>query len=334
MLKAMYKLKSVPEDFIVEEQIKLHIDDSGSYAYFWLRKRSYTTVRVLQKIAGFLGCRLRDIGFAGNKDKEAVTKQAVSIKDPGKRISEKRFEKFNSAELSLEYIGRGKTQICLGELEGNRFDIVVRECDKAPAAVTQFINYFDDQRFSATNKDVGKAIMKGDLKKACEMIDAEEVAEHLSENPNDHVGAMKKLPLKIRLMHIHAYQSWIWNETVKEYIAMKHKELLKASYSLGELVFPAGEIANETIPIVGFGAEKGNSDVDLIINKIMKQEMITERDFVIKSMPEISAEGGKRELVAEVKGLKIEKIDEKTYRAKFFLPKGCYATMAVKRMMA
>jgi tRNA pseudouridine13 synthase len=330
----MYKIKSKPEDFVVEEQINLHIDDSGDYAYFWLRKRGYTTVRALEKIAGFLGCRLREIGFAGNKDKEAVTKQAISIKDPGRRIGEKRFERFNSAELSLEYIGRGKAQICLGELEGNRFDIVVRECGKAPSAVKQFINYFDDQRFSETNKEVGKAIMKGELKKACELINAKEVAEHLSENPNDYVGAMKKLPLKIRIMHIHAYQSWIWNETVKEYIATKHKDTVTASYSLGELVFPAGEIAQETIPLAGFGAENCNSDVDPIINKIMKNEMIAERDFIIKSMPEISAEGGKRELVAEVKGLKMEKIDDKTYRLKFFLPKGCYATMAVKRMMA
>jgi tRNA pseudouridine13 synthase len=334
MPKGMYKLKSSPEDFIVEEQIKLHIDDSGSYAYFWLRKRGYPTVRALQKIANFLGCKLRDIGFAGNKDKEAVTKQAISLKDPGRRVGEKRFERFNSPEISLEYIGRGKAQICLGELEGNRFDIVLRECDKAPTAVKQFINYFDDQRFSETNKEVGKAIMKGDLKRACEMINAKEVAEHLSENPNDYVGAMKKLPLKIRVMHIHAYQSWIWNETVKEYITLKHKETVKSQYSQGDLVFPVPEIENETIPIVGFGAEKGDKDVDAIINKIMKNEMISERDFVIKSMPEISAEGGKREIVAEVRKLSIEKIDDRTYRLKFFLPKGCYATMAVKRMMA
>lgn len=330
----MYKLKTAPEDFIVEEQITLHLDESGSYAYFWLRKRGYATVRALEKIANFLGCKLRDIGFAGNKDKEAVTKQAISIKDPGKRIGEKRFESFNSAELALEYIGRGKAQICLGELEGNRFEIILRECDRKPTQVNQFINYFDDQRFSETNKEVGKAIMKGELKKACELISAEEVAEHLAENPNDCVGAMKKLPLKIRIMHIHAYQSWIWNETVKEYISMKHKDVVKASYSQGELVFPAAEIENETIPIVGFGAERGNDAVDSIINKIMKKEIITERDFVIKSMPEISAEGGKRELVCPVKELKIEKTGEKEYKLRFTLPKGCYATMAVKRMMA
>jgi tRNA pseudouridine13 synthase len=330
----MYKLKSKPEDFIVEEKIELHLDSDGDYAYFWLRKRGYTTVRALERIAAFLNIRLRDIGFAGNKDKEAVTKQAISIKDPGKRTGKDRFERFNSAELGLEYIGRGKAQISLGELEGNRFEIILRECDHAPQEIKQFVNYFDDQRFSETNKDVGKAILKGEFKKACELINAEEVSRHLKEMPNDYVGAMKTLPLKIRQLHIHAYQSWIWNETAKEYIERKSKETIKTSYSLGELAFTNISLPIVSIPIIGFGAEPGGKEIDEITKGIMKREGITEREFIIKSMPELSAEGSKRDLVAEVHELKIEKIGEKEYRIGFFLGKGSYATMAVKRMMA
>jgi tRNA pseudouridine13 synthase len=330
----MYLLKSKPEDFIVEEKITLHLDEEGGYAYFWLRKRGYTTVRALEKIAAFLNIRLRDIGFAGNKDKEAVTKQAISIKDPGRRIGERRFEKFNSPDLPLEYIGRGKAPISLGELEGNRFEIIIREADKEPARITQFVNYFDDQRFSETNKDVGKAILKAEFKKACELIKADEVARHLKEKPNDCVGAMKKLPLKIRQMHIHAYQSWLWNETVKLYLQCKYRNFKKCSYSLGELVFPNISLPIVSIPIIGFGYEKASKEVEGIIKGIMKKEGLTERDFIIKAMPELSAEGGKRELVAEVHELKIEKIGGKEYKLIFSLPKGCYATMAVKRMMA
>jgi len=330
----MYLLKSKPEDFVVEEKIELHLDAEGDYAYFWLRKRGYTTIRALERIADFLRIRLRDTGFAGNKDKEAVTKQAISIKDPGRRVGETRFERFNAEGISLEYIGRGKAQISLGELEGNRFEIVIREADKAPQKITQFINYFDDQRFSETNKDVGKAILKGQFKKACELITAEEVKYHLSQKPNDFVGAMKTLPLKIRQMHVHAYQSWIWNETVNEYVRKKCKNTITASYSLGELAFPDISLPIVSIPIIGFGYEKAGDEVESIIRGIMKKEEVTEREFIIKSMPELSAEGGKRDLIAEVRELKIEKIGEKEYKLTFSLPKGCYATMAVKRMMA
>jgi tRNA pseudouridine13 synthase len=329
----MYKIKQAPEDFKVTEKIELHIDPEGDYAYFWLNKKGYATVKALQKIATFLGCRLKDIGFAGNKDKQAVTKQAISVKDFGKRTGEKRFDMFKSDDIKLEYIGRGKAPISLGDLKGNEFEIIIHDCEKAPEKITQFINYFDEQRFSKTNKEVGKAILKGDMKKACSLIDAEEVKNRLSEKPNDYVGAMKELPIKTRLMLVHSYQSYLWNETVKEYLQQKHEDTANVEYSLGLLVFPKKNIENVAVPIIGFGSEMEDKEMKAITDSIMKKESLNERDFVIRSMPELSAEGGKRDLVTEVKDLTIENIGEKSYKLKFFLQKGSYATMAVKRMM-
>ncbi|MBU2561672.1 MAG: tRNA pseudouridine(13) synthase TruD [Nanoarchaeota archaeon] len=329
----MYTLKASPEDFVVEEQIKLELDDSGQYAYFWLRKRGYATVKALESISGFLKCRLRDIGFAGNKDKQAITRQAISIKDPSNRVGKDRFERFSTDDISLEYIGRGRKPISLGELEGNRFEIVLRECDKEPEQITQFINYFDEQRFSQTNVEVGRAIVKGEFRKACDAIDADKVKEHISQSPTDFVGAMKTLPLKIRIMHVHAYQSGLWNSAVSEYLQCKY-DVLKVPYSLGELCFPKVPMPQMKVPIVGFGTEPDAGELAEIIRNIMKKESITERDFVIKSMPELSAEGGVRDMAAEVKELSIEKTGDREYLLRFFLPKGCYATMAVKRMMA
>ncbi|MBN1544685.1 tRNA pseudouridine(13) synthase TruD [Candidatus Woesearchaeota archaeon] len=329
----MYKIKEKPEEFVVEEQIQLELEDSEQYAYFWLRKRGYTTVKALESISRFLKCRLKDIGFAGNKDKQAVTRQAISINDPASRIGAGRFERFNTEDISLEHIGRGKNPISLGELDGNRFEIMIRECDKEPASIAQFINYFDEQRFSQTNVEVGRSIVKGELKKACAAIDAESVRSHLEESPTDFVGAMKTLPLKIRIMHVHAYQSWLWNTAVSQYLQCKY-DVLKVPYSLGELCFPKVSVPRMKVQIVGFGTEQGEQEVMRIIRDIMKKEEITERDFVIRQMPELSSEGGMRDMVAEVKEMKIEKKGEKEFLVKFFLPKGCYATMAVKRMMA
>lgn len=329
----MYKIKERPEDFIVEEQIKLELDDEGQYAYFWLNKKGYTTIKVLESISRFLKKKMRDIGFAGNKDKQAVTRQAVSIKDPSKRLSDRNFESFNSKDLNLESAGRGKRPVSLGDLEGNRFTIVLRECDKEPEQIKQFVNYFDEQRFSSTNTEVGKAILKTHFEKACSLIDTKDVAEHLAQNPNDFVGAMKRLPLKTRLLHIHAYQSWLWNMAASEYLQCKYKETVKQQYSLGELVF-VKSCESIKIPIIGFGSQISNDEVGKIIKKLMETEGITQRDFVIQSMPELSSEGGERELAIEITDLDIKKMDDRTYRIRFSLPKGCYATMAVKQMMA
>jgi len=330
----MYKIKEKIDDFIVEEKIQLKLDDSGSYAYFWLSKKGYTTQRAMDKISGFLRCRVRDIGFAGNKDKQAVTRQAISIKDPSSRINSDRFEVFNSELLSLEYIGRGGNPVSLGDLDGNEFKIVIRDCDNEPHKIEQLINYFDEQRFSETNVGVGKAIVKGDMKTACSLIQADDVRMHLEKSPNDCVGAMKHLPLKIRMLFVHAYQSWIWNETVSKYLQCKYNGSEIIQYKFGKLVFPKQVVEDTNVPIIGFGSEDVYGDVGNIIKEIMKKESITKRDFIIRQMPELSAEGGMRDIAVAVSNLEIEKKGDKEYMIKFLLQKGSYATMAVKQMMA
>lgn len=328
----MYTIKSKPEDFVVEEQIEPALDDSGDYAYFRLWKKGHDTVWAVEKIALRLRIRSRDVGFAGAKDRHAVTQQVVSVKDPGRRVGDESLSDLNCADLSFEYIGRGKKPISLGDLTGNRFEIILRDCDSAPHAVTQFVNYFDEQRFSGTNRDVGKAIVLGEFKKACTLISAKEVELHLSSKPSDYVGAIKALPLKTRMMLVHAYQSWIWNETVSQYLKSAHPcEIV--NYSLGELCFPKEDIPNFSVPIVGFGTELDGSAVDNIIKGILHKEGVTLRDFIIRAMPELSAEGGMRDVVVSVANFSVENTGEKEYKIRFSLTKGSYATMCVRRMM-
>ncbi len=329
----MYTLKTKPEDFVVEEKIQLKLDDSGQYVYYWLRKKEYTTQRALDRIAGILQKRVRDIGFAGNKDKVAVTKQAISIKDPERRLGENNFDGFNSDELSLEYIGRGKNPISLGDLDGNRFEIILRDCDKEPKSISQMVNYFDEQRFSKTNVQVGRAIVKKDMKQAALLIRFSDTENYLEENPTDFVGAMKKLPLKIRLLHVHSYQSWMWNECVSEYLQCKYKDVEKVQYSQGKFVFSKTTVNNEKVPIIGFGSDDASGEMGKIIREVMKKEGLTKQDFVIRAMPELSAEGGSRDIAVTVSKLVIEKTHEKTYKISFTIPKGSYATIAIKQMM-
>ncbi|MBW2964594.1 tRNA pseudouridine(13) synthase TruD [Candidatus Woesearchaeota archaeon] len=328
-----YTIKSKPEDFVVEEQIEIDLDDSGDYAYFWLWKKGHDTIWAVEKIASRLRLRSRDIGFAGAKDRHAVTRQVVSIKDPGRRVGEESLSDLKAPDISFEYIGRGKSPVSLGDLTGNRFEIVLRDCDSSPRVVSQFVNYFDEQRFSGTNRDVGKAIVLGEFKKACSLISAKSVELHLADKKSDYVGAIKALPLKTRMMLVHAYQSWLWNETVSQYLRAKH-DCESVKYSLGELCFPKTEIDNFTVKIPGFGTELDSSETDNILKDILKKEGVALRDFVVRAMPELSAEGGVRDVVVAVSDCAVENVGDGAYMVKFFLPKGCYATMCVKQMMA
>lgn len=308
----MIELKAVPDDFIVKEVIDLKIG-KGIYSYYTLKKRDYTTMSAVSLVAKKLGVKVKDIGFAGNKDRKAVTEQAISILNGPQRD-------FGFKDISLKFIGRGSERINLGANEGNSFELVVRNVDKQPEKKEFIINYFDEQRFSDDNVELGKMIVKGDFKKACDLLEKEkEVADYLKISQNDYVGALKKINKKLLRLFVHAYQSFIWNATISEYLK-KHK---------------ASKIK---IPIAGFGTEL-EGEVGEIIKMILVKEKINLRDFVIKPLPELSSEGTERDLIAEIKNLKIGSLEadelnkgKKKIKISFFLQKGSYATLVVKQL--
>ncbi len=297
----MYVIKQKPEDFVVNEITNIKFNDKGDYSVFLLRKRDYTSEKAVQAIAQKLKIPRKAIGYAGNKDKTAVTTQYISIKNIGVKELELK-------DISLEFKGYLDKPICLGDLEGNEFIINVFS-DKEPKKISKMVNYFGEQRFSINNKEVGKAIVKKDFKKAIELIvsnggeTAAVIREYLSKKSNDYVGALRKIPLRILKLYVHSYQSYLWNE-----IAEHSKK--------------------DKVPIIGFGTES-TAEVDGILNK----EGITQRDFIIRPIPELSAEGGERDLSVEIKDLDIEK-NKEGYVLKFKLPKGSYATEAIKQIFA
>jgi tRNA pseudouridine13 synthase len=312
----MYTLKQIPEDFVVNEVSKVKTSSDKDYGYFIMKKRDYSTHSAAEKIADFLGIPVKFVGYAGNKDRKAVTTQLISVKGPHERI-----KNFKSPNIELEFKGTGKEPISLGELEGNNFEIVVRNIKKAPKKIKKFINYFDEQRFSNNNAEIGRAIIKKEFKKAVQLIlknkgeHERNVGEHDS---NDAVGALRSIPKKVLRLYVHAYQSYLWN--------LAAEKLSKTN-------------KNIEIPLVGFGTDIKDKKANKIIEEIMDKENMTQRDFIIKSIPELSSEGSSRKLYAEIKNLKVGKLESdelnkgmKKVKIKFLLDKGCYATMAVKSM--
>ena len=139
-------------------------------------------------------------------------------------------------------------------------------------------------------------------------------------------------------MFVHAYQSWLWNETAKIFLEKKLRNIKTIEYSAGTLCFPTQKedfiLENIDIPIIGFDIEERNEEVNRVLADIMKKENVTERDFLIKQMPEITAAGGRRNLLTDCKELMIKEIDKETIELSFSLGKGSYATMIVKQLFS
>ena len=72
-------LRATPEDFVVEEDLGFAPDGEGSHLLLKVRKRNANTGWVAQELARGLGCHVRDIGFAGLKDRRAVAVQWFSL---------------------------------------------------------------------------------------------------------------------------------------------------------------------------------------------------------------------------------------------------------------
>ena len=70
-----FRFKQSPRDFVVEEIPLYDFSGEGEHLVMFVRKKSLSTMEMVGIFARFLGIKNRDIGYAGMKDKHAMTKQ-------------------------------------------------------------------------------------------------------------------------------------------------------------------------------------------------------------------------------------------------------------------
>lgn len=342
----MYTIKQIPEDFVVEELFSRPLKEKGRHAVFLLRKKCRNTEDVVGFIANSLGIRRKMIGYAGIKDRKAVTSQYISIGS----VSPEKASALKIENASLEFKGFLDEPITLGSHDGNRFTITVRNLDKGQGISNlEYIpNYFDEQRFSTSNVVIGKMLVKKDFRSALQKMAEtngsikQEVDDYLANNKNNYIGAMQVVPRKIIMLYLHSYQSLIFNELLSEYLCRKRIDCRESEYSLGFFLFPKDGFHEEKkAPLVGFGMEIQDAEIKEMMDYIMKKEDIDEREFIIRELQGLSMEGSERDMFAKIESLEISGMEDdelnpgkKKVIMKFSLQKGAYATMAVRGMIA
>ena len=338
MAETTYKIKQIPEDFFVKEISNLIIKEQGRYLYFILRKKNRNTMDVVTEMVKILQIRDKDIGFAGSKDKNALTEQICSISG----IPKEKLLNLKVKGAELEFVGYADSPISLGDLEGNYFEITIRNIDTFQTEEMKFIeNYFDEQRFGSHNAKIGKCLIHKQFSEAVKLIDNHLMNSYLQQKPQDMIGALKKIPLRMLRMYVNAYQSYLWNETLKEYLLKKGKVKKESSYSLGTFLFVQDPSAckDVDIPIIGFSYLEiaANSEVKQILDSIMQRENLEASDFIIKQIPELTLEGEMRKAVVPVKGFVVKRIEndelnsnKKKIVISFTLGKGSYATIVIR----
>lgn len=170
------RLRSVPEDFRVDEiPLEGKGGTTGPFLICRLTKTNWELQHAVKEIAKRLGISHRRIGWAGTKDRNAITRQWISIYN----VTAVQVAAIRLKDISLEVLGQSNEALALGGLQGNRFDIVIRDADSSdiPARVAEISstiaggvpNYFGLQRFGAirpVTHRVGEWILRGDYEQA------------------------------------------------------------------------------------------------------------------------------------------------------------------------
>ena len=170
------RLRAAPEDFLVEEiPPENKGGTAGPFLICRLTKTNWELQHAVKEIAKRLGISHRRIGWAGTKDRNAITKQWISIYD----VTPEQVAAIHLKDIILEPVRQVNEALSLGDLLGNRFDLVIRDTDVPDLAVrveeiTGTVregvpNYFGLQRFGAirpVTHTVGEWILRDNYEQA------------------------------------------------------------------------------------------------------------------------------------------------------------------------
>ncbi|HEY0199087.1 MAG TPA: tRNA pseudouridine(13) synthase TruD [Rhodanobacter sp.] len=158
------RLRSTPDDFRVEEILGYDADGQGEHVLLWVEKRGANTDWVARELAKFAGVSPVAVGYAGLKDRHAVTRQTFSVQLAGKPDLD--WSVFPHPEVKVLAATRHLRKLKRGALRGNRFVLVLRDVqgdrDAAEKVLQQIAtrgvpNYFGEQRFGREGGNVAQA---------------------------------------------------------------------------------------------------------------------------------------------------------------------------------
>ena len=169
------RLRTTAEDFLVDEIPLEKKPTTGPYLICRLVKKNWELQHAVKEIAKRLGMSHRRIGWAGTKDRNAITSQWLSFYN----ITPEQVAAVYLKDISLEPLFSSNESLSLGDLQGNRFDLVIRDTEATDlvervrrvteTAAAGIPNYFGIQRFGAirpVTHRVGEWILRGDYEQA------------------------------------------------------------------------------------------------------------------------------------------------------------------------
>ncbi|NVK23692.1 MAG: tRNA pseudouridine(13) synthase TruD [Gammaproteobacteria bacterium] len=145
--------KQRPEDFVVTENLGFELTGEGENLFLCIEKRELNTQQVCEYLAKFFKKRLRDIGYAGLKDKQSVSRQWFSVQMNVTQAPD--LSDLDTENIKLIEYKRHNKKLKVGALASNHFKIVLNQVENINHVVQKLTliqhngvpNYFGTQRF-------------------------------------------------------------------------------------------------------------------------------------------------------------------------------------------
>ncbi|HET6412906.1 MAG TPA: tRNA pseudouridine(13) synthase TruD [Anaeromyxobacter sp.] len=320
-------LRSTAEDFRVEEVPAYPPSGRGPHLYLRVEKRGRTTRDVLRTLAHALSVPERDSGYAGLKDRDAVTTQWLSFptaRDPDP-------ESLSAPGLRVLTVSRHSNKLRPGHARANRFLVVVRggDPDRARACAAALSErglpaFFGPQRFGAggRNAAVGRALLRGE--RTPEALRAKE----------DRF---------LRRLCLSAFQSELFNRWLSERIgdglfaAALEGDVLKKLDSGGLFTCEDPAIDGPRVarfevspagPMFGHKLRPSAGEARAREERVLAAAGVGPADLARGGG---ETEGTRRAARLPI-AIAVEPLED-GYRARFELPGGCYATVVMGELM-
>ncbi|SFV57353.1 tRNA pseudouridine 13 synthase [hydrothermal vent metagenome] len=337
-IKNKFVFNPSPRDFIVDEIPLYNFTGEGEHLIVHIRKKDMTTWEMIGAIARYLDIKQRDIGYAGLKDKNAMTMQYISLlaKD-----NEERLKKFKHEKIKILGMQRHNNKIRVGHLKGNHFKIRLKKVlgvqkDKLDSVlkwikINGIPNYFGNQRFGndGDNWEEGKAIVEGKLKMRNRKTKTFLINAYQSYLFNSWLSKRVELSLLLqefseqdaeRIFNL-AEGSLKGTKEQKHFFKLLEGDLMM-HYPFGR-VFELESLAKESKRFI----ERDISPTGLLAGKRVSRVTGVAREIEQNYDVEIGENGARRYAWIAVENIKSTYIQEKAqYELSFYLPKGSYAT--------
>ncbi len=349
-----------PDDFIVEELPLYEPSREGNHTYFAIRKRNLSTLEAINQIARALHVNPRNFGYAGLKDKRAITTQVLSVEG----IPPEQVLKLELPKFEILWAERHAHKLRVGHLRGNRFQITLRDVSQTALPIVQkemerlekegVPNRFGAQRFGNKYDShlIGKALIKKEWEEALEYVLSDETAQFgklakrikQEKEQNSLEKAVTSIPHRLRKLYLSAYQAYLFNAILEKRlpnlgqlwsgdIAVKHSNgapFLVENAAIEQPRADAFEISPSG-PIFGYKMRRPAGEVLTLEVELLTSEGVKTETF--RKVAGIRLPGTRRPLRMSMELHQVTTVDV-GLRISFTLPAGGYATVVLEELQS